>query len=58
MLFHQAYPYHGPTLQKISRVTRQLQDEIWQVEMHGLCLHCEVILFVYTRTDVLHWMLW
>ena len=39
---------------KNSRVTHQLQDEIWQVEMHGLHSHCEVVLFVYTRTDVLH----
>ena len=43
---------------KISWVTHQLQDEIWQVEMHGLCSHCEVIMFVYTMTDVLHWLLW
>ena len=26
------------------RVTHQLQDEIWQVEMHGLHSHCEVVL--------------
>ena len=43
---------------KISRATHQFQDKIWQVEMHGLHLHCEVILFMYTRTDVLHWLLW
>ena len=58
MLFHQACPYHGPTLQKYSRATHQLQDKIWQVEMHRLHSHCEVVLFMYTRTDVLHWLLW
>ena len=57
--FHRACPYHGPTLQKIcSRVTHQLQDEIWEVEMYGLRSHCEVALVMYTRTDVLHRLLW
>ena len=43
-----------PPYKKNSRATQQLQDEIWQVEMHGLHSNCEVVLFVYTRTDVLH----
>ena len=55
MLFHQACPYHGPTLQKIFKGNPPIAR---QVEMHGLCSHCEVVLFVYTRTDVLHWLLW
>ena len=50
---------HVLTLQKFcSRATHQLQDEIWKVEMYGLRSHCEVVLFVYTRNDVLHRLLW
>ena len=59
MPFHRACPYHGPTLQKIcSSSTHQLQDKICEVEMYGLRSHCEVVLFVYIRTDVLHQLLW
>ena len=59
MPFHRACPYHGPTLPKnCSRLTHQLQDEICQVDMYRLRSYCEVVLSVYTRTDVLHRLLW
>ena len=50
--------FHQACQKFCSRVTHQLQDEIWDVEMHGLRSHCEVILFLYTTTDVLHRLLW
>ena len=43
-----------PPYKFFSRATHQLQDNVWQVGMHRLHSHCEVVLFVYTRTDVLH----
>ena len=54
-----SHTHHGSDTQKIHpRVTGDLQDKIWKVEVQQLFKICLQLLFLHSWIDVLHRLLW